>query len=299
MPTFKNVDYFFEKLETQTGLDFILRAREGVPENGMYIKPHVHLEHEIMWFYKASGSYSIGREKFNIQNNTLIYVSPLTLHDMELAFTSDHERFILQYDHTVLSHLKYPLPAMEPHIGIVAYMEGKDADRLHFLFRWFAEVYEKGHAGDEIKPLMILLLNTVLQHAAISDHVSAETDRQSIFGMIINFIIEMERRTSFNISLNDAADEVGLSPSHFSRMFKKVMQVSFKEYLLRKKISMSVQLLRNTDLSITDIAYKCEFTDAAYYCYQFRRFIGVTPKKFRDGSLTSEELKTNEIPSLK
>ncbi|KFB98069.1 hypothetical protein GTGU_04597 [Trabulsiella guamensis ATCC 49490] len=235
MPTFKNVDYFFEKLETQTGLDFILRAREGVPENGMYIKPHVHLEHEIMWFYKARGSYSIGREKFHIQNNTLIYVSPLTLHDMELEFTGDHERFILQYDHTVLNSLQYPVPTMEPHIGIVAYLAGKDADRLHFLFRWFAEVYESGHAGDDIKPLMILLLNTVLQHAAVSDNVSAETDRQSIFGLIINFIIEMEKRTSFNISLNDAADFVGLSPTHFSRVFKKVMQVSFKEYLLRKK----------------------------------------------------------------
>lgn len=296
MPTSKNVDYFFEKLETQTGLDFILRAREGVPEKGMYIKPHVHLEHEIMWFYKASGSYSIGREKFKIQDNTLIYVSPLTLHDMELAFTDDHERFILQYDHTVLSHLKYPMPAMEPHTGVVAWLEGKDADRLHFLFRWFADVNEAEHTENEIKPLMILLLNTVLQHATLSEKVSSETDRQSIFGIIINFIIEMEKRTSFNISLNDAADSVGLSPGHFSRVFKKVMQVSFKEYLLRKKISMSIQLLRNTELSITEIAYKCEFTDTAYYCYQFRRFIGVTPKKFRDGSLTSEQLKINETP---
>ncbi|QMI07152.1 helix-turn-helix transcriptional regulator [Citrobacter sp. RHB25-C09] len=297
MPTPGSADYFFEKLEPKTGLDYILRARETVPEKGMYIKPHVHFEHEIMWFRKAKGSYSIGREKFKVENNTLIYVSPLTLHDMELEFTGDDERYIVQYDRAMLSNLKYPIPALEPHIGVVTRLSEKEADRLDFVFRWFAEVSEEAHSEQEIRPLLILLLNTVLQHAVISDKISSETDSQSIFGMIINFIIVMETGTSFNISLSEAANSVGLSASHFSRVFKKVMQVSFKEYLLRKKIAMSVQLLRNTELSITDIAYKCEFTDAAYYCYQFRRFIGVTPKKFRTSNLTSEQLKTNETSS--
>ncbi|MBN6046729.1 helix-turn-helix transcriptional regulator [Citrobacter sp. ku-bf4] len=294
MPTPINTDYFFEKLETKTGLDFILRAREKVPEKGMYVKPHVHFEHEIMWFRKAKGSYCIGREKFRIEDNTLIYVSPLVLHDMELEFTGDHERYILQYDRAMLSNLKYLLPVLEPHIGVVISLSEKDADRLDFIFKWFSDVNEDAHTDNEIRPLLILLLNTVLQHAITSEKISSETDSQSIFSMIINFVIAIETRTSFNISLNEAADAVGLSPGHFSRVFKKVMQVSFKEYLLSKKIAMSVHLLRNTDLSITDIAYKCEFTDAAYYCYQFRRFIGVTPKKFRTSNLTSEQLKINE-----
>ncbi len=48
-----------------------------------------------MWFHKAQGSYSIGSEKFAIKDNTLIYVSPLVLHDMALEYTDDHERFSL------------------------------------------------------------------------------------------------------------------------------------------------------------------------------------------------------------
>lgn len=139
---------------------------------------------------------------------------------------------------------------------------------------------------------MILLLSTVLQHAENATKIATETDHQSIFAVIISFVINLETQTSFTMSLNEAAESVGLSPSHFSRTFKKIMQVSFKEYLLRKKIALSIQLLRNTELSITDIAYKCEFTDAAYYCFQFRRVIGVTPKKFRNSNLTSEQLKT-------
>lgn len=283
-------DHFFENLETSTELDYVLRAGEGVPEEGLEIKPHMHLEHEIMWFHKAQGSYSIGSEKFAIKDNTLIYISPLVLHDMALEFTCDHERFLFQYDRAVLNRLKYPIPTMNPHIGIITQPNELEAERLQFLFKWLAQVHETGHSTDDTNPVMILLLNTVFQCASRAQPISPEKDNLSLFEKIITFMGEMEKRTSLNISLNEAAAAVGLSSCHFSRTFKKIMQISFKEYLLRKKIARSVDMLRNTALSITDIAYQCEFTDAAYYCFQFKKLIGVTPKKFRNHSLTSVQL---------
>lgn len=292
MLTMWNTDHFFEKIETTIGVDYMLRAREGVPEKGVYIRPHMHLEHEIMWFHKAEGSYSIGSEKFRLKNNTLIYVSPLVLHDMELSFTGDHERFLLQYDNAVLSRLKYPFPAMKPHAGIITQLNEQDAARLQFLFRWFTEIHETPHSAHEINPLMILLLNTVFHHATQAEQISPESEGNSSFENIINFIIDMETRTSFNITLNEAAEFVGLSSSHFSRTFKKIMQVSFKEYLVRKKIAQSADLLTNTELNVTDIAYQCEFTDSAYYCFQFKKIVGVTPKKFRTNSRSTKQLST-------
>lgn len=292
MLTMWNADHFFEKIDTTIGFDYMLRAREGVPEKGVYIRPHMHLEHEIMWFHKADGSYTIGSEKFNLKNNTLIYVSPLVLHDMELAFTDDHERFLLQYDNAVLSRLKYPFPALKPHTGIVTQLNDHDAVRLQFLFRWFMEIHEAPHSAHGINPLMILLLNTVFYHATQAEQISPEREGNSSFESIISFIIDMETRTSFNITLNEAAEAVGLSSSHFSRTFKKIMQVSFKEYLVRKKIVQSADLLTNTELNVTDIAYQCEFTDSAYYCFQFKKIVGVTPKKFRTNSRSTKQLST-------
>lgn len=287
-----NADHFFEKIDTTIGVDYMLRAREGVPEKGVYIRPHMHLEHEIMWFHKAEGSYTIGREKFNLKNNTLIYVSPLMLHDMELAFTDDHERFLLQYDNAVVSRLKYPFPVLKPHTGIVTQLNDNDAGRLQFLFRWFTEIHEAPHSVHEVNPLMILLFNTVFHHASQAEPISPESESNSSFENIISFIIDMETRTSFNITLNEAAEAVGLSSSHFSRTFKKIMQVSFKEYLVRKKISQSADLLTNTELNVTDIAYQCEFTDSAYYCFQFKKIVGVTPKTFRTNSRSTKQLST-------
>ncbi|MGL4429724.1 MAG: helix-turn-helix transcriptional regulator [Silvania sp.] len=292
MLTVWNADHFFEKIETTLGVDYLLRAREGVPEKGVYIRPHMHFQYEIMWFHKAEGSYSIGSEKFSLKNNTLIYVSPMVLHDMELTFTEDHERFLLQYDSAVLSRLKYPFPTPKPHAGIVTQLSEEEAEKLQFLFKWFMEAHETSSTTCDLNPLMILLLNTVFYHASRAENIYTETKDNTAFENIINYVIELENRTSFHITLNEAAESVGLSASHFSRTFRKVMQISFKEYLVRKKIALSAELLTNTDASVTDIAYQCEFTDSAYYCYQFKKIVGVTPKKFRTTSRTTRQLST-------
>lgn len=292
MLTLWNADHFFEKIDTTLGVDYMLRAREGVPEKGVYIRPHMHFQHEIMWFRRAEGSYSIGNEKFGLKNNTLIYVSPLVLHDMELTFTGDHERFLLQYDNAVLNRLKYPFAVMKPHTGIVAHLNDSDAERVQYLFKWFTEIHEDPQTTCDVNPLMILLLSTVYYHASQVENIYSDTETNGAFENIISFIIALESRTSFNITLNEAADQVGLSASHFSRTFKKIMQVSFKEYLVRKKIALSADLLTNTELNVTDIAYRCEFTDSAYYCFQFKKWVGVTPKRFRTISRSTKQLST-------
>lgn len=287
-----NTDHFFERIETSIGVDYMLRAREGVPQQGVYIRPHVHLEHEIMWFHRAEGAFSIGSEKFQIRDNTLVFVSSMMLHDMELSFTGDHERFLLQYDTAVLNRLKYPFPASASHAGFVMQLTHHQAERVQFLFQWLTELHDEPHTLDEVDPLLVLLLNTVLTHGESAEKVVISGENNSTFDNIIDFVVQIEKSKKFSISLNEAAAHCKLSASHFSRSFKKIMQISFKEYLLRKKIAQSAELLRNTDLSITDIAYQCEFTDSAYYCFKFRALMGVTPKKFRSNSRSTKQLST-------
>lgn len=291
-----NDDRFFEKIETTLGVDYLLRAREGVPEKGVYIRPHVHLEHEIMWFRRAEGSYSIGSEKLALRDNTLVFVGSMILHDMELAFTPDHERFLLQYSNAVMNRLKCPLPFTGQHAGFVLQLNERDAERMQFLFTWFTQLHDEPHSSRESNPLLTLLLNTVYGHAEQAVKVNVSEDKNSTFDSLIDFVVQIERDRTFSITLNDAAERCGLSSSHFSRTFKKIMQISFKDYLVRKKIAASAELLRNTELSITDIAYQCEFTDSAYYCFKFRSLMGVTPKKFRTYSRSTKQLSTKHDP---
>ncbi|SFO16161.1 AraC-type DNA-binding protein [Candidatus Pantoea varia] len=293
-----NSDHFFERIETTAGMDYLLRAGEGVPEKGVYIRPHVHLEHEIMWFKHAAGFFCIGSEKFPVTDGTLVFVSSMTLHDMELAYTADHERYLLQYNDAVIHRLKFSLPAGNHHAGFIMQPDASTGARIQFLFEWLTELHQRVYTQNEVDPVMLLLLNTILSQARFTEPLSVRREKDSTFGNIIDFVVQIERDRDFTLSLIQAAACCRLSPAHFSRTFKKIMHVSFKDYLVRKKLARAADLLRNTRLSVTEIAHQCEFTDSAYFCFRFRKMMGVTPGAFRAASRSTKQLSTRHDPLM-
>ncbi|WP_153043021.1 response regulator transcription factor [Neobacillus mesonae] len=83
------------------------------------------------------------------------------------------------------------------------------------------------------------------------------------------------------ITLNMVADSVYLSPSHFSRLFKEEMGVTFIEYLTSYRVEQSKSLLKMTSLPIEVIAHQMGFTTAGYFATTFRKSEGCTPSKYR------------------
>ena len=53
------------------------------------------------------------------------------------------------------------------------------------------------------------------------------------------------------------------------------------EYLKELRFSHAMDLLRRTDLPLTDISIRCGFCDGNYLCRLFRRRMGITPRQFR------------------
>jgi AraC-like DNA-binding protein len=83
------------------------------------------------------------------------------------------------------------------------------------------------------------------------------------------------------LGLSDIASVVHLSPFHFSRIFKGHTSTSPHEYLIRYRIDRSKRLLRDTDMSINEIALAVGFTNANNYIRDFKKLVGTTPSKFR------------------
>ncbi len=83
------------------------------------------------------------------------------------------------------------------------------------------------------------------------------------------------------ITLNMVADSVYLSPSHFSRLFKEEMGVTFIEYLTAYRVEQSKSLLKMTSLPIEVIAHQMGFTSAGYFATTFKKSEGCTPTKYR------------------
>jgi AraC-like DNA-binding protein len=83
------------------------------------------------------------------------------------------------------------------------------------------------------------------------------------------------------IDLEDAAGEVGLSPFHFLRLFRRVLGVTPHQYLVRSRLRRAAQLLADDGHSITEIAYEVGFADLSNFVRSFHSAAGVSPRRFR------------------
>ena len=86
------------------------------------------------------------------------------------------------------------------------------------------------------------------------------------------------------IELEDAADQAGLSPFHFLRLFSSVLGVSPHQYLVRSRLRHAARLLADDKRSITDVAFDVGFGDLSNFVRTFHRAAGVSPLRFRQAA---------------
>jgi AraC-like DNA-binding protein len=87
-----------------------------------------------------------------------------------------------------------------------------------------------------------------------------------------------------SIGLEDAADQAGISPFHFLRLFSDTLGVTPHQYLVRSRLRHAAQRLADDDSAITDIAYDVGFGDLSNFVRTFHRAAGASPLRFRQAS---------------
>lgn len=87
--------------------------------------------------------------------------------------------------------------------------------------------------------------------------------------------------TNPDLMLNDVAERINLSPSHFSVVFSSEIGESFKDYLTRVRIERAKELLRTTSLKCSEIAYQSGYNDPHYFSHVFKKNTGFPPQQFR------------------
>ena len=86
------------------------------------------------------------------------------------------------------------------------------------------------------------------------------------------------------IALDDAADQAGISPFHFLRLFSDVLGVTPHQYLVRSRLRHAARRLADDDSPVTDIAYDVGFGDLSNFVRTFHRAAGASPMRFRQAS---------------
>ena len=100
-----------------------------------------------------------------------------------------------------------------------------------------------------------------------------------------------------DLSLEEMAQSVGLSTSHFARMFRKSTGETPHQFVLRQRIERAKAMLRAPDARIMDVAVACGFKTQQHFAQVFRDVCRVSPTEYRQDFLDSEVTGASEARS--
>lgn len=90
----------------------------------------------------------------------------------------------------------------------------------------------------------------------------------------------MDARVDAGLTLDELADEAGLSPTHFARAFKQSVGRAPHQHLMVVRLEHARRLLESPNAGLSDVAARAGFADQAHLTRLFKRQFGVTPGAF-------------------
>lgn len=109
----------------------------------------------------------------------------------------------------------------------------------------------------------------------------AEANRSRGEQLILQAEAYMRENLARNLTLEQVASKVYLSPAYFSTLFHKYKGCSFSSYLERLRVKAAVELLLTTDEPVYAVARAVGYHDANYFARVFRKVVGEPPSAFR------------------
>lgn len=89
-----------------------------------------------------------------------------------------------------------------------------------------------------------------------------------------------QKRYNEEVSIEDLAKELCLSVPHTHRIVKKVFDEGFKKTLMKQRIEHACMLIKQHDLTLSEIAYRCGYTSYNGFLSAFKSHMGKTPKEY-------------------
>jgi two-component system response regulator YesN len=141
---------------------------------------------------------------------------------------------------------------------------------------------------DESQELAIVLpkICATLLHLARNVRESRETQVNAI---ILRAKEMVDRLYHQELSLEELARAVAVSPFYLSRLFREELGICFSEYLTRLRLEKSVNLLAQ-GLSVKECSFAVGYNDPNYYSRIFRKYYHQTPTEYREQVLQGKEL---------
>lgn len=151
------------------------------------------------------------------------------------------------------------------------------------LYSWASYLYHQNHL--ENSPFESLLQEVYKKF--LSEKKSSKKTPSWVKDL--KEIIQDQIDTQFNFDLKKISNDLELNPSYLSREFSKYFEdLNFGEYVRKLRIEKAINLIQNSDLTLTEIAYMTGFSDQSHFTRIFKLHTGKNPSSYRKNASKSK-----------
>lgn len=115
----------------------------------------------------------------------------------------------------------------------------------------------------------------------LSDEGQKEEEQCEECGYVEQAVRYIRKNIGADIHRSDIAKEVNLNEDYLSRIFKRQMGLPIKEYILKEKMFMAQNLLKNTNFSVGTISARVGFDNFSHFSQIYKKMMGKTPGQER------------------
>ena len=245
---------------------------------------HYHESIELLYCVDGELEVTLFRKTVILKKGDFLYLAPNTPHA-----TSSHSslnehicvKFITSVIHVPASRkmlLEDYYVSLTPNYALLRRSPAR-GERIKELF--FNCVENFSH-DDYYKRLILRASIMQLMSYVFMNTVNKETEetQKSVTNVFLS-VLDFIDKNYATVTLEEAANYCSLSYSYFSRTFKSIFDISFSNYVIRKRVEKSLDLISDSSLSLNDIALECGFANLSHFIKCFSEEKGITPKKFR------------------
>ncbi len=220
---------------------------------------------------------------YKIKENSIVFRRPgdsvrsSGIYDMYILTFNFESTGISGYNRNTYPQPSPTVADIELLKALPAYLEPRHAED-------YTEIYRRliSNFGREEREGLCSKLAAKLIYRFAADSISLNFGVNSKNDKIDDTIAFICEHYVEPITLDMIAERVYLDKSYLTRCFKKTVGKTPIEFLIEKRITGAKKLLKDTDMSIEQIASLCGFSTSSYFIMRFKHKLGITPKEYRN-----------------
>ncbi|OOM75076.1 HTH-type transcriptional regulator ChbR [Clostridium puniceum] len=274
------MNYYQEKVETDSIIPARIYIGKSKVDNFHYpLHWHNNLEFDLVLDGMIKGK--INGKQIEVCVGEFLFVNSGELHETDANDRNQMSSITILLSYNLLKEYCHDID-----LYYFDFVENKDAqNKVKNLILECADLYEKNEEFYELgisivlRKICCILLKECKKK---KQNIGYSRYEQKSLINTKKAISYMEKNYVYDISLKNIADEIGMSPTYFSRFFKKTTGETFYCYLNKIRLYYAHKELMNSDESITEIALNNGFSNVKAFIEVFKKIYKVTPAKYKN-----------------